>query len=533
VFRQLIVGSLVLGWTVSAAGQVWVTALSEQGRVSVNGMFIEKLRSSFKTKKQKLLFTETKYTVKNRQRWWNLTVVGSDRYAIRQDGRVSLNGMRIQELAFGGLRHHKWVGLAVAKGQVWSLRSDGRVSLDGSMAIDFASGSNDFRRVMSDGTNVYHLRTDGAIFRDDIAGAFYRLEGGGTDGDSTQRNWRALAIDRDAGRLYALRADGKVRSATLDGSDPFEGVPEADLPFQGSMTDAKAYVDLALRPGGGWFAIRGKGSVYASEAPDVIIVTLPGTPENQLNRRYMRIVATGPEMFAALQRDGHLYTGTTGSNVVNLKRGRYRALAVSAEPPDLTNVKNRRPEVMRSMVTAVEGMPLEIPVHAVDVDTPVGVPQISIDTADLPPGAWYDADRSAIVWPDPGPKGKWSIPVTVSDGGSKPVRVRLKLRVRARDESPANRPPSIAQFRNMTALARETFRLPIVAVDVDGDALTISSDEATLPPGATFDPVTATLVWTPTNEQIGRHRVRIEVSDGTVVRKRTLLIRVKASLLPW
>lgn len=534
--RRLAVCTVLAGMSASATGQVWVTALSEQGRVSVNGTFIEKLKSSFKTEKEDFLFFSSKYTVKNRQRWWNLTVVGPDRYAIRQDGRVSLNGEQLEKLAFGDLSKHRWMGLAVANGCLWSLRSDGRVSLDGSKAMDFAAGDNEFRRIQSDGTDVYHLRTDGAVFRNDEPGAFYRLKGGGDDGGSIEKNWRSLAIDDVGAQLYALRADGKVVSAALDGSSPFGGVLEAALPFENDLTEAKVWVDLAPRPDGGWFAIRGRGAVHGSDAPETTLVTFPGTPENQSNLRYMRVVATGNDSFAALQRSGYLYTYSPGDGTaeVRLRKGRYRALAVSDEPPDLSTVPNRRPEVMRVSVTAIEGVPLEIPVRAVDVDLPIGAPSITVDPADLPAGATYDASKGAIVWPSPlKTAAKSGVTITVSDGASKTVRVHYKLRVRAVDLSPANRPPDVARMRNVAALARQPFRLPIVAVDADGDTLQMSVDPKTLPEGASFDAQTSSLLWTPTDAQIGRHRVVIRVSDGTVERRRTVLIRVKPSLLPW
>jgi hypothetical protein len=531
--RGLAVVALLLGTCLPAAGQTWVTALSEQGRISINGKFVEKLRSSFKTKTTKFLFAKTKTVVNSRQRWWELTVDGTERYAIRQDGRVSKNGVRIHELNFGGLANNRWVGLAVAESGLWMLRDDGRVSRDGILAAEFAAGGYRFRKIVSDGVHVYHLRTDGAIFRDDIPGAFYRLKGGGKDGDSTMRTWRTLAIDDTADLLFALRADGKVLSAALDGSSPFGGVFEANLPFEGTMTDAKAWVDISVRPDGRWLALRGRGAVRGPESSDGPIVNLPGTPDKKSSQRYMRIVALGGEQFAALRRDGRLYTGTSGSSLVNLRKGRYRALAVSHEPPDIATLRNQRPMVTRTSATLLEGTPIALPVQTVDVDMPVGQPQISVDPADLPAGARYDAQSRSILWDDPSPVGTYRIPLSVSDGQSKPVRTRLTLRVRPLDASPANRPPLVARMGLANALARQPFSLPILATDLDGDGLNVHIVDETLPQGASFDEASATLSWTPTDEQLGRHRLRFQVSDGSLIRTRTVTVRVSASLSAW
>jgi len=534
-FRSLLLAGLLLGATSSAttaSGQIWVTALSEQGRISVNGMLLEKLTSSFKKKKSSFLFSSTKRLVKLRQRWWNLTVEGSDRYAIRQDGKVSLNGSRLYDLAFAGLKHHKWVGVAPTSNGVWALRNDGRVSLEGSKAFEFAEGGNAFRRIASDGTNAYHMRTDGVIFRNDEQGSFYRFNAGGAEGESSRRTWRALEVDRNAGRLYALRADGKVVYGALDGSSPEGGVLIANEPFSGSYDDAKAYVDIAIRPDGRYFVLRGKGVVRGPESPDDPLVNLPGSPNNKFKQTYMRIVATSNEEFAALRRDGRMYTGTSGSAVVNLKKGRYRALDVSDQPPALGNVRNERPLVARCSAVAIEGQPVEIPIFAIDVDMPVGEPEIKLDPADLPPGATFDATTRSVSWASP-ISGNHPIRFLVSDGRGKDVRGRLELRVRAADTSPKNMPPDIARMKRVRAMARQDFELPVMAVDRDGDTLSYSVHAASLPEGASFDPATATLHWKPTYEQVGKHTVRFLVSDGTVTRARSVSLQVVAGLKGW
>jgi hypothetical protein len=273
--------------------------------------------------------------------------------------------------------------------------------------------------------------------------------------------------------------------------------------------------------------------VRGPESSDSPIVNLPGTPDKKSSQRYMRIVSLGGDEFAALRRDGRLYTGSSGDSLVNQRKGRYRALAVSHEPPDIETLRNKRPMVTRISATFLEGTPIVLPVQTVDVDMPTGQPQVSVDPADLPAGAYFDTQTRSIVWDDPAPVGTYRIPISVSDGRSKPVRTRYTLRVRKPDVSPANRPPVVARMGRTNALARQPFSLPILAVDLDGDALSIRIVDATLPQGASFDEASATLSWTPTDEQLGRHRLRFQVSDGSAVRTRTVIVRVSASLSAW
>ena len=107
----------------------------------------------------------------------------------------------------------------------------------------------------------------------------------------------------------------------------------------------------------------------------------------------------------------------------------------------------------------------------------------------------------------------------------------LKLKVKPRHEAPANRAPEVSRLTRGFALARQPLALPVLAVDRDGDPVTISLVSG--PEGATFDPATATLHWTPTHEQLGRHTIRFTVSDGTKTRKHSVKLRVHENLLGW
>src|SRR5690606_27727811 len=58
--------------------------------------------------------------------------------------------------------------------------------------------------------------------------------------------------------------------------------------------------------------------------------------------------------------------------------------------------------------------------------------------------------------------------------------------------------------------------VPLDAFDPDGDPLAVWADN--LPPGATFDPLSSSLVWTPGYEASGIYRaVRFSASDGISV----------------
>jgi hypothetical protein len=75
-----------------------------------------------------------------------------------------------------------------------------------------------------------------------------------------------------------------------------------------------------------------------------------------------------------------------------------------------------------------------------------------------------------------------------------------------------NRPPVLAPIGNKKIKAGETLTFTIAANDPDGDPLACTVRN--LPTHAVFVGGTKTFTWTPTQEQVGLHRVRFIVTDN-------------------
>jgi hypothetical protein len=75
-----------------------------------------------------------------------------------------------------------------------------------------------------------------------------------------------------------------------------------------------------------------------------------------------------------------------------------------------------------------------------------------------------------------------------------------------------NRQPVLSPIGNKKIKAGETLTIVIAASDPDGDPLVYSVRN--LPTHAAFISGTKTFAWTPTQEQVGVHRVRFIVTDN-------------------
>ena len=75
-----------------------------------------------------------------------------------------------------------------------------------------------------------------------------------------------------------------------------------------------------------------------------------------------------------------------------------------------------------------------------------------------------------------------------------------------------NNTPVLNPIGNKKVNVGETLRIIISARDLDGDILTFSVRN--LPTHAVFETGTRMFVWTPTQEQVGTHRVKFIVTDS-------------------
>jgi hypothetical protein len=224
--------------------------------------------------------------------------------------------------------------------------------------------------------------------------------------------------------------------------------------------------------------------------------------------------------FFALRFDGALY-GTAGTSIIDLQKKRYRSLALSDTPPDLSNFKNRKPVAVRYKATLLENEAITMPIIANDIDKASEDLIVQVDLA-LLPGAIWDDEARTVSWPG-GPAGKYSFTATVDDGVlKKPKTFRYKVRVVSADDVPEkNRTPIPAKIKNVQLLVGIETDLPLFATDRDGDVLTMSVNEENgiFAIGASFDPTTDTISWKPTFDDLGKQTATVFITDGTKVKK--------------
>ena len=113
--RWVVLLSVLLFETVQVSAADLVYALTEKGRLSINGTILDSLASNFNPDNATNL----------QQRWVGLAVDGADRYALRADGQLFKNGRRLYLLQFQPAIPFQWSAMAVGGGDVFAIRADG------------------------------------------------------------------------------------------------------------------------------------------------------------------------------------------------------------------------------------------------------------------------------------------------------------------------------------------------------------------------------------------------------------------------
>ena len=129
---------------------------------------------------------------------------------------------------------------------------------------------------------------------------------------------------------------------------------------------------------------------------------------------------------------------------------------------------------------------------------------------DLPQGAVFDAKNLTLNWtPTFDQSGKYTITFSVTDGAFT-VEQPLTITV-----NHVNRPPVVTQPEAQQADEHVPWNYTVKYSDPDKEdegKLTLTAEN--LPPGATFDPMTATFSWTPTYDQSGSYEaLTVKASD--------------------
>ncbi len=550
--------SLLALCAAQAAAQVdFLYTLNEFGQAAVNGTKLDALPSKFDPDKAS--------DPKLDQRWWDMVIKGEDRYALRLDGRIEKNGAL--EMTLSTDTGTAWVALVLTDAdELYALRTDGRISRDGTALVNLpgktfncpsVNSTTAFAYVdlISNGTDVFALRSDGAIFKNTTITPIFELnakdglfDGCEDEGESPDTEWRNLALHPVDGRIFALRTDGSVLSADPS-ADPGDGVTnegtiEAELPFGNVIALDRYYRDLEFTEDAAWFALRADGDLYSSGSLVEPLVDFPGTPAQGFEQTYIDL-ATGGTSVYALRFDGRVHADLDTTPVLKLKQGRWRRIEGSNTPPNVDNIDNTKPTITKYAPRFTQGDAVSIPLVAQDIDQASDALTIVVDESMLPVWLEYDADsrtfQSTLEYPTipteidgDDTKGGVKVKYTVDDGKDKPVKGTLKFKVLTPDTNEnKNKKPMGAKIKKATAFVGVPYSLRMLASDRDGDEVTITVDEEALPEGATFDGVD-TINWdAPTIDDIGKVSFVFLLDDGSGKKpvKRKVGVKVVSSLL--
>ena len=521
--------------TLAPAGQAGDTlffyGLNDRGTLSVGGTVLDNYKSKYSP-------TDGTFT---EQQWVDLVVNGADRWALRLDGRIEMNGAPLRTLPFDiESQLTSWIAIA-ASTELYALRFDGLLAQDDATDFTYPPSTFLFTSLIApsidipgDGPNVYVLRSDGAVFGGELPTAGIMFQGGAgltgaLDGQFVDTTWVAMAIDPTTDLVHGLRADGKIQEFSpsefviTPSTDPAPLADQiADLPFPTDalqITPADAYIDIAFDENGMWYVLRRDGAVFRSDDIVTPLVDLPGNGLTE-DGSFVDVDARGSSFFV-LRADGQVFQDDAGTVLVDLTKKRYRKLAVSDTPPDLTNFKNRKPSAAVYKSVLLQDEPLELPIIITDLDKASEDLIVEVDLTGLP-GALWDPMTRVVSWPG-GFIGKYRVLVTADDGLlKKPVRFKYSVKVSPPDTNLSkNRPPTPSKIKRVQGLVGFESVVPLFATDKDGDDITWSVDETKgiFALGATFDPDTATITWTPEFEHLGKQLATVFVSDGTKTKK--------------
>lgn len=499
--RSLRSGALALFFALFASSfasaQLFVISMTESGKVYVNDTLFFSLPSSFKVSNGAVESPE--------QRWWDQVLVGQDLYHLRLDGQVRKNGERmdpqVQTLSAA------WLYLAVSPGgDVYTLDFFGRVALNGVLTYDLPDDPNTgFADFFYEAGDRYHLRTDGAIYRNTSGTPVWTLPG--TAGVDLER-WMAFVYADNTDRIYSLRRDGVVRYVESGGASAGEFV--VDLPVGNQFQRYNALqIDQAT---GFLYALRDDGIVYVidpgqSPASSSQYVNWPG--DGSGSEFFMTFGQVGSE-FLGLRYDGRMFLGLLTEELCRLAGSGYRSVVLSDLPPVTTNVKNAKTVVAPYKTTCYVGDTVEFPILASDINTD----QLSYQVIEQPAGSTVDlmADPPTFSY-TAAAAGKFNLAIEVGDG-TQVKTYKYAVVVKEVDLDPLkNVKPVFQKLKKVQALVGVPIEIPLRAFDADGDPLTYAID-GDLPVGMSFDPNTQTLSWVPVF-CAAKVKVAVTVDDGS------------------
>src|SRR3990170_3571578 len=146
---------------------------------------------------------------------------------------------------------------------------------------------------------------------------------------------------------------------------------------------------------------------------------------------------------------------------------------------------------------------------------------LTYSASGLPSGANFNLTTRQFTWtPDFTQAGSYAgVTFAVTDGSLSDSEI-ITITVNNTPQAPV-----LNNIGNKSVLEGETLSFTITASDADNDALTYS--DSSLPPGASFNPVTRQFSWTPNFSQAGSWPgVTFTVSDGSLSDSESITITV-------
>ncbi|MEI7465867.1 MAG: putative Ig domain-containing protein, partial [Burkholderiales bacterium] len=195
--------------------------------------------------------------------------------------------------------------------------------------------------------------------------------------------------------------------------------------------------------------------------------------------------------------------------------------ASSSETISITVTPTNRAPLMLPVlpVAGQERSQLQFNLLGVDPDSDV---LIYKSTSPLPAGSTFDPATGLFKWtPSYDQAGTYALKFAVQDPSGAQSEQTITLNI-----ADVNRSP-VLSFTNHQVTLGETLKFKVDASDPD-TAETLRFGSRNLPEGATLDPVTGEIIWTPTAGQLGDHVAVLSLSDGKTSVERALVLRVTA-----
>ena len=329
---------------------------------------------------------------------------------------------------------------------------------------DIVTMSNDPDVVSQNGLNVL-LNSGAGSFSSPIF----------TQGTEGALRLVSLDIDKDGDSDFATvdnQEQGSVTTYRNSSGTLSKGQVVQLSPFPNSITVADVnkdgFVDIVVA--GGWnknvsILLNDVNGIFHLDA-DLIA---PGSPQTVTASDY--------------NGDGYTDLATSyykGSNENNTYFGYYFQEGPSNSAPTLTTINNK---------TVSEGSELTFLISATD---PENDPLI-LGAINLPAGVTFNPATGTFSWtPGYTAAGTYQVSFTATENTTAALNDSKTVTINVTN---TNRPPVITSIDNKTVDEGQTISFPIITIDPDGDAVTLSATN--IPTGATFNPSTGIFSWTP------------------------------------